>query len=373
MTTDRTQPETGLEAAWRAVPDVFLNDSHLAAARAVLHRVTGGSGVLLAFVSGSLAAGLGHGLSDVDLYVSATGSPPEMRSYREGGYIVQVNPVPARYIDLIARACTEYTDTAASRPQISLTEWELTGVLRYAIGTVLADAGTGLPSTEDSVRTIRRVIMNRNAYRLGDLAEDTLGTLEVGDTLTALQTSLMAVEHGLDCALAGAGDLYLGRKFQLRRAARTAALHDLLPDLWACLRQPQSPPDHAGATEIAVRRMLLATHLISAALLDGWDKPLDRVPAFTDRRGEGGPVRSPWVTPVRFCDSWGMAGPDTGYRVTEAMVRLWRCLDGRAASPLHDRLADDPALGTISLPRLDAAISMLVEKKAAVPDSGSLG
>ncbi|WP_331742711.1 hypothetical protein [Streptomyces sp. NBC_01006] len=62
------------------MPDVHLGEAHLAAARAVLDEAVGRDNIRLAFVSGSLAAGLGHGLSDIDLYVTTTDDAPAPRS-----------------------------------------------------------------------------------------------------------------------------------------------------------------------------------------------------------------------------------------------------------------------------------------------------
>lgn len=356
-----------------AIPDVFLSETHLAAARAVLAKVTSPGNVRLAFVSGSLAAGLGHGLSDVDLYVALADGVPALRSYPEGGCMVQVNPVSAAQLSQIAASCAAYTDTAASRRQIGQPDPDLKRAVRYAIGTILAERDAGLPGQDDSRRTIRRVLMNRYAYLLSDFAEDTLGAVRVGDWLTALQASLLCVEHGLECALAAAGDIYLGRKFQLRRLARTAATRRVLAAGLGHLRQPalpQSVPDELAG--VVVARMLFASHLVASSLLGGWDEPLRQVTPPRDRRAGGGPVRSPWMTAVRFADSWGMAGADTGYRITPAMVRVWHALDGRTAAAVHREFAADPQLSAISRDQLDSAISKLTEKKAAMPASGPM-
>jgi hypothetical protein len=353
------------------VPDIFLADCHLSAARAVLDRVIGAANTRLAFVSGSLAVGLGHGMSDVDLYVAQFDGIPAARGYRQDNFIVQVNPLSAQQVARIAQTCAGYCDTAVLRPQTLMADAELQQSLRYAIGTTLVDKGNCLPSAADSIRTVRRILMNRNAYGISSFAEDALGALQTRDALTALQASLMVTEFALECALASAGDVYLGRKFQLRRLARVPALRHVRSALWTYLQQPDASADLDQAAELVLRRMLLASHLVSCALLGGWDEPLDQLPAFTDRRAEGGPVRSPWVTPVRFSDSWGMSGPVTGYRATAAMIRLWHCLDGRSVDAVHQRFSDTNST-PIPRERLDAAIAQLVENNAAVPDSGSI-
>lgn len=354
-----------------AVPDIFLADYHLSAARKVLDQVIGLANTRLAFVGGSLAAGLGHGMSDVDLYVAQVDGVPAARGYRQDGFMVQVNPVSAEQLAHIAQTCAGYCDTPARRLQTRMTDAELEPPLRYAIGTILVDKGNCLPSAQDSTQAIRRILMIRNAYWLSSFAEDALGALQTKDVLTALQASLMVTEFALECALAGAGDVYLGRKFQLRRLARVPALRDVRSAVWTYLRQPDVPADFDETAEFVLGRMLFASHLVSCALLDGWDVPLGLLPAFTDHSAEGGPIRSPWVTPVRFSDSWGMSGPDTGYQATAAMIRLWYYLDGRPADAVYKRFSDSSGTA-ISRERLDAAIAQLVENNAAVPDSGSI-
>lgn len=361
---------SGAGIAAMAIPDAFLSESHLAAARAVLDRVIGMDNIRLAYVSGSLAAGLGHGMSDIDIYVALNDGVPEDLSYRESGFMVQINPVSAGQVELIAEVCAEYTDTATDRRQTGLTDDQLKQPLRYAISTVLTDRCDTLPPLKESVLTIRRILMNRHAYLLSGFAEDTLGALEVHDRLTALQASHMGLESALECALAGVGDVYLGPKFLLRRCARAAGLRDVLADAWTYLHQPSLPGSLEEVGEFVVRRLLFATHLVTYCLLEGWDEPVSRIPRFEDRRAEGGPLRSPWVTPVRFADSWGMAGPAIGYRTTVAMVRLWRALDGQPAGAVHRQLTD--ASVRVSRELVDSAILQLIETNVAVPDSESI-
>lgn len=349
------------------VLDMLLDQAHLDAARRVLAEVVGGERIRLAFVSGSLAAGLGHGLSDVDLYVALRQEDGvlELHSYRSDGFIVQVNPLSQEDVDLIASTCSGYSDTAEHRPQTTLAEADLQRCARYAIGTVLV-ADAGLPSTEVSVLTIRRILMNANAYLVSHLAEDSLGAIRSGDPLTALQASQMAVESALECALAACGDVYVGRKFQLRRAARARALRGILRDLRGFLCQPNHAVSLAQTADLVARRQLFCSHLVSWSLLEGWEGPVVGFPAFADRQCDGGPLRSPWVTPVRFADSWGMAGPDTGFRTRAAMIRLWHALDGRPADEAYWALIS--STNGQSLPResFDAAVHQLAHAGVAM-------
>lgn len=316
------------------VADVTLTAAHLDAARVVIDRLLGPDQADLAFVSGSLAAGLGHGLSDVDVYLFPTPDHARWRGYREGDFVVQVHPLTQEHVSLLARGCAAYVATPSDRWQLELTERELQLTVRYAIGAMLIDRHDALQRTVDSVLTVRRILMSTHAYQVSGLIEDALGALRSGDGLTAQQAAQIALEHASECALAAAGDIYLGRKFLPRRLARTEALSEISAQIWPCLWQPVTAGDADDVASRVTWCATLATHLVTAALLDGWDAPLERMALASRQPGLGGPVRSPWVVPVRFADSIGMAGPDVGYRATVAMVRLWLSLDGRPIAEL---------------------------------------
>ena len=347
-----------------ATPDVFLREEQMAVARDVLERFIGAQNTRLAFISGSLAAGLGHGLSDIDIYVQVTDGDVPETNHLQAGQMIHLNRISDAQIETIRATCSEYSDTPGQRLQTDIDDASLTLAVRFAIGVPLVNTYTDLPSAEQSKLTIRRILMNRNSYECAGLAEDVLGALQISDTLTAVQASHMVVEAALECVLAGAGDVYLGRKFQLRRSARVPALRPVLDDLIASLRQPDLSMGLAEARELVLGRLLFSSHLIASALLDGWDEPLTAVPAFEDCRAQGGPLRSPWVIPVRFASRWGMSGPHIGYRVTESMVRLWRALDGRPAAALLSELQGSGL--RISADVLEATVAQLVEKKAAL-------
>lgn len=358
-------------AAVTAVADKFVDETHLAAARAVLDRVVDTDKVRLAFVGGSLAAGLGHGMSDVDLYVAAEpGTELPNRAYREAGHVVQINPLSTAKLEQIGAVCAEFTAGRTDRWQVLLSDAELQPSIRYAIGTVLIERDSGLPPTAQALLTVRHILMTRWAYDVAGFGEDALGALQVGDELTALQASSIAIECALECVLPSVGDVYLGRKFLLRRVARNQALRPVLPEIWDGLRLPEAPPGVDETTRIVTRRMLFAGHLVVNALLDGWDAPAQRIPEYPGHWQDGGPTRVPWVVPVRLADSWGMAGPDAGYRVKEGTVRLWRELDGRTLDEVHRGFEDRPHFSGTPRELLDAATAQLVERNVVATGGG---
>jgi hypothetical protein len=336
-----------------------LTERHLAAARAVLDRVIGDANIALAFVSGSLVAGLGHSLSDVDLYVHRSDDEPvPERGFREDGFIVQINPLSQSKMDVIRRICPEFVATAADRQQLQISERDLVLAVRYSIGYTLVNRLPALPDLQQSRETMKHVVMARAAYDLSGMAEDALGALQSGDTLTATFAAQLSMTYALECVLAASGDLYVGTKFLPRRCARVEPLRECLDLIWDCLRLPHLSADYATVSQAVMRNLYVATYLVGVATLHGWSETLGRIERPELAFGAG-VLRSPWVVPVRFGDIWGMVGPDIGYRVTEAMVRLWLALDGRPPAELHAEFPDVPAES------LDTAVSRLVESNAA--------
>lgn len=354
-----------------AVPDVTLTGRHLAAARSVLERSVDTSEIRLAFVSGSLAAGLGHAFSDIDVYVAtSSGNFIRQRDYIEDGLVVQINPLSDRELELISRASGEYVATARDRWQLELPEEDLKRVVRYALGTVLADETSCLPPVGQAWDVSRRILMTGSAYYIGGLAEDALGALQIGDHLTAVKASEIALENALECSLAGAGDIYVGSKFSLRRAARSKALKDILDDLWMLLSNPETQAD---CLDHVVNRMFFVSHLVANSMLLGWERPMARMPKYVNRHCSGEVTRSPWAIPVRLSDSWGMVAPDSGFRVNAKTVLLWLLLDGRSIDSLPDAMARYDVGEVPSQTNLIRAIDQLEEKNVAVSGSAWLG
>ncbi|MDX3078369.1 hypothetical protein [Streptomyces sp. MI02-7b] len=358
----RTQPAP---RHFEAIADRFFESRHLAAARHVIDVIGGEHNLRLAFVSGSLAAGLGHGMSDVDLYVAPKpGHQVDNSGHLVDGVIVHVAPMTEAVVDLIARTSREYVAGRRVRSQIELSDNDLLWSVRYAIGAVLVDDGLDLPDPAQAKLTLRRVIMARSAAKVSGCAEDALGALQVADALTALQASQMALENALECVFAGIGDLYLGRKFLPRRIARAAALRDIAPQIWDQLWLDPSGGMPA-VNALVERRLRLSVYLAGVAQLDGWDEPIGHVRPVGDHEHLGGPLRSPWIVPLRLATEWGMAGPDCGFATKAGMIRLWLELDGRPLDRLHRELATHPAFAGTPQDLLTTAVSRLVQKNVA--------
>jgi hypothetical protein len=350
----------------RPMGDRWLAESEIAAARAVLARSISNTDVRLAFVSGSLAAGLGHPLSDVDLYVVAGDQQVTPRSFRQDGHVVQLNTIPGSQFDQILRASTSYEITPTNRWQAELNLQSLTLAVRFAIGTVLFASGIDPPAPETRKRVLRQVLLTRSAMLLSSLAEDVYGARELQDLMTELVASRLALVHGLEAALAASDDLYTGEKFLFRRLTRTEATAGLAGRSWDLLRDPPWPPTADAARQVVDRRLRVASQLTTIAALEGWDEPVTTFPSISDASASGGPQRSPWFCPIRYGAAWGLAGPDAGFRTTEGAVRVWLALDGNPPDTVWENLRTTlPAFGSVPRESFDSGLARLVEFGAA--------
>lgn len=343
-----------------------LDDDALAAAHEALRRCGEQCPIGLALVSGSLVMGLGHALSDLDLYVATTdGSPVPSKGFSNGGFSVQVNPVDGNKLRELAGYADTFRVFSSDRTQLGLGLADNKILLRLVNGRVLhAEAEFRELLERLDPQVVRQLTMLRHAIHAVELQEDVRGALRHQDPLTALTASHRALLHALEAGLAGVGEVYDHEKVVLRRLARHPGTGHLLEEVWRLLNcgLPLHAP-MARVAEVAQRRSLLTSHLIGHAMLTGWEAPASRIPPF--RVADAGPIRAFDFGLLRFADGIALTGSDYGSRVSEGMARLWLALDGSpveqvASSPL---LTDFP----VDLPVLQAALARLT-RVAAVED-----
>ncbi|MFI5783087.1 hypothetical protein [Nocardia sp. NPDC051570] len=330
-------PASDTVSTW-AVADVLFSPEQVAAVEGVIeHRLGGVSRIRLAFLGGSLAVGLGHGTSDVDVYVVGDGLPTGEIVHTYDGIQVHVNPMTADKVRRLLDLGTRFRATGADREQVGIEWMTLNALIRLATGIPLRigeEWRQALSAFDFDV--VRRILIVRNGNICAAMAEDAFGALEIGDLLTATTAAAMALEAAGEATLAAAGDVYFGPKFHYRRLARTAATAPWLDHLWQLDHRDLHPARGATAREVRAvveERLWAAGQLMASCVLDGWDKPLSELPAPT-RPGGDSVRRDVFFIPLRFADGWALIGPAEGYEVSEAVVRLWRALDGRPSTEL---------------------------------------
>ncbi len=368
-----------------SVPDVTFSESQLAVARSVLECDMGGSAqVELAFLGGSLAAGLGHATSDVNLYAVGQAPAGTAAVFRSGGVVVRALALRSCAVHARLQLADAYRMTDAKHPQATASWGDLSALVDMTLGRVLYASPQWRQLMADlRTNAVRELLIARHAADGAAAVSEAFGALISGDLYTAYSVSEMALVSACEAMLCAAGDLYFGRKYLSRRLSRVPMEQQCRDELTRLLNFPWLVAD--GQDSQAVRRLvddrlLAANMLLASAVLEGWEsdsgQPVHAVPAAGS---SGGPRRSPYFAPVRYADGFTLAGPGAAYDVSEPTLRLWRRLDGRPLGELMCVLAKhEPQLAVLGLDDIDQAVQTLrrigaVESTPSPPGMPQLG
>jgi hypothetical protein len=293
----------------------------------------------LAYLSGSLAAGLGHANSDLDIHVVlASGRNLEHPFARKDGLKVQLNVVPEQVIGELAEATRGYEVRPSNRDQVPIESARLWQMARTCESEFLDGEDAELLSLYRSIdRAVAgKLIAFRFAAEAGLFAEDAYGMLARGDIRSSLVAARMALACSAEVAVALLGDLYALPKFLLARLERHAEFDDCIVGIWDLL---QRAPEWSNLEAIAelIPRILRAGQQLSAdGLLSHWSGggAAYRLPPLAN----DGPKRDPERGLLRFEGTWGIAGPTEQLRVGEDMARLWAACNGQSRDGVQSEL-----------------------------------
>ncbi len=318
-------------------PEDTLAPEQLAAAKRALDQIGQEQEIALAVVSGSVAFGLSHAMSDIDLYIVPKTEPTgRIRVIGEGGYSVQPNIVSLhRFEELETWATSSREPLSQGNRSYIVSDAICKDAIRLARGRIIhADDSLAQRLARFDWDFMARRVMSREAIQASQHIEDIEGSLTAGDLDTALLATRLALTHAGEALLAACRDLYVGPKFLAKRLRRISHLGPIVDQLLAaldvaCTEHPLALVPNTGAVErarILEERAALTTFTIALAHLNGWSSPLAHAPQMS--WGSKGPRRSAWYTTLRFDDGIGLAGQDRGFRLNEAAIRLWLSLDG---------------------------------------------
>lgn len=346
----------------------FLTTQHIKAATTLFDELAVDHEIRFALVSGSQAFGLGHGTSDVDLYAMAVGDKPlESRFYVREGLPVQVNVVTQDKLDrALEWGADDGEFTTANRAMLDVQDDVRKLAIRLSRGHLVYATDEGRAILGQFNRAVmRRRVIARQSRDCAIHLEDITGGLAAGDRSTAFWAARIALVHACEAALAGCDDIYVGRKFLLRRLSRAPELKDVLRPIHRALDVPDGGEPELVSLEgsaqpdferVIRQRARLAAYLSGYTALVGWDELLTGLPAMV--HGDRGPVRDPYFTILRFGDGIGLAGPDKAYRVSPDAARLWLSLDGtRTAEEFGDGPEDARVRGVAQLLKIGAAVA----------------
>lgn len=297
--------------------------------------------VELAFFSGSLVAGLGHGTSDVDVHVIlADGDQLEERTFQRDGTAIQLTTMGLSLFREIAELGSRLVARRGERTQFELNSKMLWHVFRAGVGAFITGRGEALKLFDSLDRDVlRQVLMGNRTHPVARFANDALGLLEVGDVRSAYLCAHQSLESAVEVVLAAEGDLYSVSKFQLARLARSSYAASL-GDLWRLLYAGPAEPTR----EDVDLRLAYANTLVSYSLVHGWDTP-PAAPAPLPAPVSG-VRRSPYFGLLRFSDGYALPGPGRSLKISPQVAQLWAQLDGKpqdeTLAALHGG-ADGPA------------------------------
>ncbi|MBN9795613.1 hypothetical protein DMP17_44665 [Pseudonocardia sp. TMWB2A] len=324
--------------------------------------------VRAALLSGSISAGLGHRHSDVDVIV-VTDEPGQIHelNYVRGGRRIDLLPMGTEEFDRRVELAAEYVATKRDRWQVMIDHVTAMKTVRLAVASpVFADDHVARRLAEISLPALSRMLMTRAAIEAATYTEDAIGCALSGDTYTALDASELALRKACDVLLAASRDFYISDKFLFRRLARCTEFTAFREPVWRSLHDEitlDGAPQQVRA--VVSRRLLLANRLAAAAQLDGWDEPpgvlVHRSPA------SDGISRSPAYSMIRFADGLALAGPNTGFDVSEIAARLWLSLDGQPREQALDEFAGAFGLTAGQRQQADGALTAMVDAGAAIP------
>ena len=306
-------------------PGQELTDRHEKAAWALVEQSGGLARFDLIVLAGSLPAGLGHGHSDVDLFVvPADGRPMSERVRFIDGVPVQLNNIRREDLELLAKTFDAYTVVPEERSQLlALRPWAKLAT-RLAFGRLVhATAECGDLVRRCRPEVLRLLTLTDSSRMVGRLVEDAAGALLTVDPLIALHASHEALRYAAEGLLAACGDVFVSDSAHWRRLARVPGLADLVPFLWGLVTG--APAWNAGWPEVQahVRRVVAATtHMVSRAQLDGWTTRMTRC-APPPARPAGPYYRNPFFQVLRFGDAIAIVGPDKAFRCNDATARAW--------------------------------------------------
>ncbi len=313
--------------------------AQVASAQRVLDELGGRETFAFAMLSGSVAAGLGHANSDVDLHViRQPGVKLTRHGFDAGDRMVQFTYLDSerlgRYVNLIA----EYVATRDDRWQVELPEHELWHVIRVAVGRLLwADDELAAVLKRIDGDVARQVVAANFASPVARASENADGMLARADLVGALHAAACAMLAACEVALAATGDIYAIDRFLGARLARNAVLSPRLQEIWHLIHELPSPTEGDEALRRSVsERVSAANALSSYALLYGWERPLDSLPDLL--WGFEGPRRSLEFGLLRFSDAFALAGPKQSLRVGKSVAAVWAALDGSPLETVTEKL-----------------------------------
>ena len=197
----------------------------LCSARVTINALVESEGARAAYIGGSLTAGLGSSLSDVDAFLLVDNhNEPSTRQFYANGRRVDLRYLNVKSLETLISQCASFHATSQDLGTLEqIGRSELTTVVRFMLADIIADDGI-LESLQNQAEAhidkIVQAILGALSLEVQNMSEDVRGFLEVGDLKAAKWVAQHACLVAADALLATQGDLYLGEKWVWSRWRR---------------------------------------------------------------------------------------------------------------------------------------------------------
>lgn len=297
----------------------------LAQARTLARRLAGADGAAAALVGGGIAAGLGHGASDIDIYL--VGGRGESRGQiTSGERRIDVHELPMAQILALAQRVAEadLTDDEHARP---LGEADLILAVRLAGAEVAAGQSAVRPALDAlDQQKLRKLTLARWLGAALTAVEDLSGLDEHSEPEAAVLCARTALLAAGKAVAAGCGELHDGVKWvfrQLRRSGPAGFPHRRFAALSRC------DPLQSAELSLADLATLTQSCLLAAATVGWHGVPPADWPACAWTVGDGPLRRAPGLYPLVF-DRCVLAVSPAGrrLRMRQDVALIWALCHG---------------------------------------------
>lgn len=284
----------------------------------------------LAVASGSRAAGLGHGSSDLDVHVVPRDPDDKVPRKPKGApQEVQVTAESLESVEVLRQLAQSFNPTPDDRGPYLFDNARLWRLMRLVVGTVLlTDDDTEFLSDYDTTN-LRRTFVGSFSIVSARALEDAAGMADVMDQTSALDVANHALRAAAEAALAACGDVYAVPKFLIRRLERARPLSNVRQEVVDALLFGNSDLQNRIQTATALAQTLAGWANQTAWGLEPADPTLPSVGRYR---------RAPGFGLIRYSTSWSLAGVPRSYRLNDQAASTWleapSSLDGASLQPL---------------------------------------
>lgn len=297
-----------------ALRDITDHDREVA--EALLEELGGRTAFAFASISGSLAAGLAHNRSDLDIHVVQRVPSPIKAGYTVGDQFVQLSVHSQEEFSEYAAFLDIEEATPEDRGPFGMSLQTLWPVHRLVIGEILfSDPNVRHVVDRLDKRNLRRLSMGIHAITAARSSDDATGLMESSDLRCAYDVATQALRSACEVSLAATGDFYAAPKFLIARLERSSAHVSVLPAIFEYLRAPEFI-----SAECCVNTIHLAQYLIAYSVINSWDEEVASIPAPVNISAYS---RSPQFGLVRYPSAWSLAGGKKSFRVNARFAQTW--------------------------------------------------